>query len=42
MAREKIRELIERAAKNLYKKEVEVKVERSAEATHGDYVTNKI
>jgi len=40
MAREEIRELIERAAKNLYKKEIEIKVERPAEATHRDYVTN--
>jgi len=40
MAREEIKKLIEKAVKELYKKEVEVGVERPAEATHGDYATN--
>jgi len=40
MAREEIKNLIEKAVKNLYRKEVEVKIERPVEITYGDYATN--
>jgi arginyl-tRNA synthetase len=40
MAREEIKSLIEKAVKSLYRKEVEVKIERPAEMTYGDYATN--
>jgi len=40
MIREEIGNLIEKAVKNLYQKEVEVKVERPAGAVFGDYTTN--
>jgi len=40
MVREEIKKSIERAVKNLYKKETEVRVERPAEAVYGDYATN--
>ena len=39
-AREEIKNLIEKAVKNLYGKEVEVKIEKPAEMTYGDYATN--
>ena len=40
MIRQEIKNLIEKAIKNLYKKEVEVKIERPAEPAFGDYATN--
>ncbi len=40
MIREEIKNLIEKAMKDLYSKEVEVKIERPAESTYGDYATN--
>jgi arginyl-tRNA synthetase len=40
MTREEIKSLIEKAVKSLYRKEVEVKIERPAEMTYGDYATN--
>lgn len=40
MAREEIKKLVERVLKSLFKKEVEVKIERPAEAIYGDYATN--
>jgi len=40
MAKEKIKNLIAKAIKNLYKKEVEIEVERSAKTIHGDYASN--
>jgi len=40
MVREEIKSLIEKAVKSLYRKEVEVKIERPAEMTYGDYATN--
>jgi arginyl-tRNA synthetase len=40
MIKEEIKKLIGKSIKNLYKKEVEVKIERPAEATYGDYATN--
>ena len=40
MVREEIKNLIEKAVRNLYRKEVEVKIERPAEMAYGDYATN--
>jgi arginyl-tRNA synthetase len=40
MIREEIEKLIKKAVKNLYKKEVKVRVERPTEAVYGDYATN--
>ncbi|MDI6602930.1 MAG: arginine--tRNA ligase [Patescibacteria group bacterium] len=40
MIREEIKKLIEKAVKDLYKKEIEVEIERPAKATYGDYSTN--
>ncbi len=39
MIRQEIKNLIEKAIKNLYKKEVEVKIERPTEPDFGDYAT---
>jgi len=40
MVKEEIKKIIEKAVKNLYKKEVEVEVERPADTNYGDYATN--
>jgi arginyl-tRNA synthetase len=40
MIRQEIKNLIEKAVKNLYKKKVEVEIEQPAETTYGDYSTN--
>ncbi len=40
MIREEIKNLIEKAIKTLYKKEVEVEIDRPAEPAFGDYATN--
>jgi len=40
MVREEIKNLVEKVVKNLYKKEVEVELERPAETDYGDYATN--
>lgn len=40
MAREEIKNLIEKAVKSLYRKEVVVSIERPTEMTYGDYATN--
>lgn len=40
MIRQEIKNLIEKTLKDLYKKKIEVKVERPTEAIHGDYSTN--
>jgi len=39
-AREEIKNLIEKAVRKLYGKEVEVEIEKPAEMTYGDYATN--
>jgi len=40
MVREKIKKLIEKTIKSLYKKEIEIEVEHPKEAIYGDYATN--
>jgi len=40
MARNEVKNLLEKAIKTLYKKEVEVEIERPAESAFGDYSTN--
>jgi len=40
MIREEIKKLVEKALKDLYKMEVEVEIEKSAEVSFGDYSTN--
>lgn len=40
MIRQEIKNLIEKTIKKLYKKEVEVKIERPTETIYGDYATN--
>ncbi len=40
MAREEIKKLIEKAVKHLYKRKIEVKIERPVQMSCGDYATN--
>lgn len=40
MAREKIKKLVEKTIKDLYKEKIEVDIERPAEAVYGDYSSN--
>ena len=40
MIRKEVKNLVEKAIKNLYKKEVDIKLDRPTESIYGDYSTN--